>query len=74
MALLHRRPSHSQNRHPLPTQTPLERTILDNPPVLITGLTPLPALLHVCHESREIGLKIYQRGCREIIPALREEN
>ncbi|KAK0737047.1 hypothetical protein B0T21DRAFT_287372 [Apiosordaria backusii] len=43
-------------------------------PFLITGLTPVPALLHTCHESRLLlstgQKKFYHRACSEIVPGL----
>ncbi|KAK4178459.1 hypothetical protein QBC36DRAFT_324866 [Triangularia setosa] len=41
-------------------------------PYLITGLTPVPALMHTCRESRTMGTKFYQRACTEIVPSLIE--
>ncbi|KAK4199042.1 hypothetical protein QBC40DRAFT_255449 [Triangularia verruculosa] len=58
-------PSIHYRPHPL---LPPHRTM----PILATCFTDIPALLHVCRESREIGLKIYQRaGCPDFIsPAM----
>ncbi|KAK4199035.1 hypothetical protein QBC40DRAFT_329851 [Triangularia verruculosa] len=39
-------------------------------PYLITGLTPVPAIMHTCRESRTIGQKFYGgAACAEIIGA-----
>ncbi|KAK0669494.1 hypothetical protein QBC41DRAFT_319779 [Cercophora samala] len=62
----------------LPATYPVDRPYSDycykkqsaTVPQLITGLTPVPAVMQTCHESRAIGSKFYSRACAELVPEL----